>query len=82
MPRSTYPTRLDPLAWHRELLTAIGQHRRAECELQEELAPKLTALLTQKVRDNDPYRRDLLIQSDGPEVWMEADSVPAPAFCH
>lgn len=55
MPRPTYPTQLDPLAWHRELLTAIGQHRRAECELPQELAAEMTALLTQKVRDNDPY---------------------------
>jgi hypothetical protein len=54
MPRSTHPTQPD-LAWHRELLTAIGQHRRAECELPLELSPELTALPTQKDRENDPY---------------------------
>jgi hypothetical protein len=54
MPRSTHPTQSD-LAWHRELLTAIGQHRRAECELPQEMSPELTALPTQKVTDNDPY---------------------------
>jgi len=52
MPRSTHPTQSD-LAWHRELLTAIGQHRRAECELPQEMSPELTALPTQKVTDND-----------------------------
>lgn len=52
--RSTHPTQSD-LAWRRELLTAIGQQRRAECELPQEMSPELTALLTQKVRDNDPY---------------------------
>jgi hypothetical protein len=54
MPRSTHPTQLD-LAWRRELLTAIGQHRRAECKLPQETSPEPTALLIQKARDNDPY---------------------------
>jgi hypothetical protein len=54
MPRSTHPNQSD-LAWRRELLTAIGQQRRAECELPQELSPELTVLLTSKDGKIDPY---------------------------
>jgi len=54
MPQSTHPIQSD-LAWRRELLRAIGQQRRAECELPEELSPELAVLLTSKDRKIDPY---------------------------
>jgi hypothetical protein len=37
------------------LLKAIGQQRRAECELPQELSPELTVLLTSKDGKIDPY---------------------------
>ena len=54
MPRSTHPPQSD-LVWRRELLRAIGQQRRAECELPQEMSPELSALQIPKDRENDPY---------------------------
>jgi hypothetical protein len=36
-------------------MRAIGQQLSLECELPQELSPGLTALLTPKDRENDPY---------------------------
>jgi hypothetical protein len=36
-------------------MRAIGQQLRLECELSQELSPELTAPLTPKGRENDPY---------------------------
>ena len=36
-------------------MRAIGQQLRLECELPQELSPELTAPLTPKGGENDPY---------------------------
>jgi transposase len=54
MPQSTLSTRHPrerELALRREMLMAIGQHLRTECELPQELPPQLTS----KDKEDEPY---------------------------
>jgi hypothetical protein len=55
MPRSTPNTQHErrwALALRREMLMAIGQQLRAECELPQQLRP---ALPTRNDKEHDPY---------------------------
>jgi hypothetical protein len=58
MPRSTPDTqhpRKWALALRREMLMAIGQGLRIECELPEELPPELTTPFIRRDSKHDPY---------------------------
>jgi hypothetical protein len=43
------------MALRREMQMAIGRQLSIECKVSQELPPKLTALLTQKDKEHDPY---------------------------